>query len=119
MNDLEKNQNECGMDVVDIGNFCLLENKYKKYLEEKGQTVSDNSEILKECSDSISQLLSIMDGCQKILYKTGYKEENIEDMKKCEAMFRDGVETLTKLMGSFAIATEKLRRENDLCTMER
>lgn len=67
MNDLEKNQDECGMDVVDIGNFCLLENKYKKYLEEKGQTVSDNSEILKECSSSISQLLSIMDGCQNDL----------------------------------------------------
>lgn len=92
------------LDVIDIGNFCLLVDKYKNYIEQ-GQAVSDNKNVLQDCSDSISALLEIMDTCQNILYTTGYSEENIELMKKCELTFKEGIESLSQILKGFTIMT--------------
>lgn len=93
------------LSVVDIGNFCLLANKYKDYLLANGQKIPDDEETRKGVSESISSLLEIMDGCQKALYSTDYSEENIESMLKFKEMFEDGLKTLQKVLEGFEIVT--------------
>lgn len=92
--------------VVDIGNFCLLSEKYKKQIEEAGINNSSNNELfLKKCSKSISDQLKIMDDCQKMLYKVGYKKENIEHMRKVRNLFQEGIETMQSVLKAFDIVT--------------
>lgn len=94
--------------VVDIANFYLLSEKYKKQIEEAGINNGDDSKFfLEKCSKSISDQLKIMDDCQKMLYKFGYKKENIEYMRKVRNMFQDGIETMQLVLKSFDIVTSE------------
>lgn len=91
--------------VVDIGNFCLLAEKYKVQIKEAGiADVTENSEMfLEECSKLVSDQLKIMNDCQKMLYKSGHKKEKVEQMKKVRALFKEGVETMQLVLKSFDI----------------
>lgn len=99
-----------GLTVVDIGNFCLLAEKYKPLIEEAGinNNTENNEKFLNECAESISDQLKIMDECQKMLYKFGYKKENIEQMKKVRNLFQEGVETMQSVLKSFDIVTSEM-----------
>lgn len=113
---MDKNKKDGELSVVDIGNFCLLTNKYRDYLLANGQNVPDDEEIKRGVSESISSLLEIMDGCQKALYSTDYAEENIENMLKFKEMFEEGLITLHKVLEGFAIATCERGEANDRAT---
>lgn len=100
---------EDGLTVVDIANFCLLADKYKIQIEEAGikNDTKNNEVFLRECSKSVSDQLKIMDDCQKLLYKSGYKKENVEHMKKVRDMFQEGIETMHLVLKSFDIVTSE------------
>ena len=86
----------------------MISERYKKQLEEAGINNGDDSKFfLKKCSKSISDQLKIMDDCQKMLYKFGYKKENIEYMRKVRDMFQDGIETMQLVLKSFDIVTSE------------
>ena len=42
-----------------------------------------------------------------MLYKFGYKKENIEYMRKVRDMFQDGIETMQLVLKSFDIVTSE------------
>lgn len=96
--------------VVDIANFYLLVEKYKTHMEETGikNNTKNNEIFLSECSKSVSDQLKIMDDCQKLLYKFGYKKENVEQMKKVRDMFQEGIETMQLVLKSFDIVTSEI-----------
>lgn len=95
--------------VVDIGNFCLLAEKYKTQIEEAGvNNDSENNKLfLEKCSESISDQLRIMDDCQKMLYRHRYKKENVEQMKQVRDMFKEGVETMQEVLKAFSIVLDE------------
>ena len=64
--------------------------------------------FLSECSKLVSDQLKIMDDCQKLLYKFGYKKENVEHMKKVRDMFQEGIETMQLVLKSFDIVTSEI-----------
>lgn len=98
-----------GLSVVDIGNFCLLAEKYKTQIEEADvNNDSENNKLfLEKCSESISDQLRIMDDCQKMLYRHGYKKENVEQMKKVRDMFKEGVDMMQEVLKAFSIALDE------------
>lgn len=96
--------------VVDIGNFCLLKEKYKAKIEEAGMknNTESNKMFLDECSKLVSGQLKIMDDCQKMLYKFGYRKENVEQMKKIRDLFQEGIESMQSVLKSFDIAINEI-----------
>lgn len=97
------------LSVQDIGKFLLLQEKYKDYLIENGIDEKDNFYFFKECANSNSKLLKIMDDCQKALYKYRYpmSEEDIEVMKKFQKLFNDGLKTLKEISETFEIVVNE------------
>lgn len=98
-----------GLTIVDIGNFCLLAEKYKKQIKKAGvNNDSENNKLfLKKCSKSISDQLRIMDDCQKMLYGYGYENENVEQMKKVRDIFKEGVELMQEVLKAFCIVLDE------------
>lgn len=95
---------------VDIGNYCLLVEKYKSYLIDSGAEYNyeNNKMLLEGCSKIVSDQLKIMDDCQKMLYEHGYSKENIEKMKTVRDLFKEGVETMQNVLSAFEIAIGKI-----------
>lgn len=95
--------------VVDIANLCLMSKKYKKEMQEAGlvNNMQNEEEFLQKCSESISEQLKIMDECQRLLYKNGYKETNVEEMKKVKDVFQKGIDTMQQVLESFSIVTNE------------
>lgn len=91
--------------VVDIGTFCLISKRYGEKLLDAGiENVTDAEGFLKECSESVSEHLRIMDNCQKLLWKYGADVGNAEKLSETKAIFEQGLEIMQSVLKAFDIA---------------
>lgn len=106
------------LSITDIGNFCLLTEKYKKRLVQNGVYVDENIDkknayFLRQCSKLVSEQLKIMDDCQKYLYKYGSNKNNIEAIKEAEVLFKEGIEIMQEVLKGFAIVTTPTKEQQN------
>lgn len=90
--------------LISLGKFCLLLKRNKESLKQLGIHIKGDEYYLSLCSDAVSEVLRIMDACQRALWTFTFDEKQKPQMKQLSEIYQECLEVIQSLTNAFTFA---------------